>query len=168
MSLYLYEKVKCVPDISPKQIKEMRHILPVLNCGNMFREISGSREIDPVNSSFLWDAKPEGEEFTFSQPNMTTVITQHYSSVFFKPSLAEVYAWILVYMPRDWNCVTNFCLGEPSRIGGSSNCSCNCILMGGERLYKGSEIVFADGGKGHTLVKKPMKELVDLVNESSK
>ena len=154
MSDWLYDKIKRVPAISDEQIAAMRHIEPVLASSyfGMFQKIKGISRIDPRKQSFLWDAKPIGCEFTFDRLNRSTIITQHYSSVFFKPSLAEVYSWMLVYMPDTWEHFTHFCLGEPKRIGGSSDIMCECEVMGGEMLVRGKEHVFANGEVGFSLV----------------
>jgi hypothetical protein len=154
MSDWLYEKIQRVPAISDAQIAAMRHIEPVLRDGEsgMFRRIIGIGKIDPKTTSFLWDAKPTGQEFTFHTLNISTIITQHTSSVFFKPSLAEVYAWLLVYMPETWGNVTHFCLGEAKRIGGSSDIMCECEVMGGQMLVRGREHMFPGGSVGHELV----------------
>lgn len=153
MTKWLYDRIHRVPEISDDQIAAMRHIEPVLRDGEscMYRRIIGIGKIDPRRTSFLWDAKPHGREFTFHQLNMATIITQHHSSVFFKPSLAEVYAWMLVYMPESWGHFTHFCLGEPKRIGSSSDIMCECVVMGGEILYRGNEVTFANGEVGHQL-----------------
>lgn len=153
MSEYLYEKMRRVPTITDEQIAAMRHIVPVLSDGfGMYRRIVGIDAIDPRTQSFLWDAEPTGEEFTFDTLNVATIITQHYSSVFFKPSLAEVYAWMLVYMPDTWNLFTHFCLGEAKRISRSYDVVCECSVMGGKMLVKGKEFVLPNGQIGHQLV----------------
>lgn len=154
MPNWLYDKIQRVPEISDEQISAMRHIEPVLRDGEsfMYRRITGIDKIDPRNASFLWDARPTGREFTFHRLNMVTIITQHHSSVFFKPSLAEIYAWMLIYMPESWVNFTHFFLGEPKRIGASSDIACECLVMGGEMLVQGQECVFANGEVGHQLV----------------
>lgn len=149
---WLYDKINRVPEISDKQIEEMRHIYPVLRTGGFVRKIKNQELIDPRNQSFLWDADPEGDEFTFDQLNSSTIITQHHSAIFFKPSLAEVYAWIRVYMPETWNMVVCFCMGEEARIGSSSDIMCHCTLMGGPKLVKGKEFTTATGYTGYELV----------------
>ncbi len=153
MSDWLYDKIERVPTITPAQVAEMRHINPVLKVEDspMFRRIAGAESVDPFNSSFLWDAKPEGGEFTFHTLNVTTIITQHHSSVFFKPSLAEVYAWLRVYMPNDaWRVVRHFCMGECFRIGATSDFACKCEVMGGDKLFQGRKIKLP-GGIGYEL-----------------
>lgn len=154
MADWLFDKIQRVPEISDEQVAAMRHIEPVLRVGEscMYRGIAGIDKIDPRRTSFLWDAKPTGPEFTFHQLNMPTIITQHHSAVFFKPSLVEVYAWMLVYMPDCWWYFTHFCLGEPKRIGSSSDFVCECVVMGGETLCRGPEVRFANGEAGHQLV----------------
>lgn len=151
---WLYEKVSRVPDITDEQIAEMRHIEPVLRSQNsgMYRRIKDVDTVDPRYQSFLWNAEPTGEEFTFDVLNQTEVITQHHSSVFFKPSLAEVYAWIRVYLGDQWNAVKYFCLHDPARVGASSDIYCFCTLLGGPVLVRGKEITFPGGGIGHELV----------------
>ncbi len=152
MSDYLYDKMRRVPVITDEQIAAMRHIVPVLSDGHgMYRRIAGIDAINARNQSFLWDAKPAGEQFRFDTLNVATILTQHYSSVFFKPSLAEVYAWILVYMPDTWHLFTHFCLGEARRISRSSDVVCECSVMGGKMFVKGKEIVFPSGEIGHQL-----------------
>ena len=102
---HLYEKVQRVPEITDEQIADMLKIVPTLQYGNMYRTIKGYKKLDPRNVSFIWDAMPTGREYTFHVLEMTHIVTQHRSSVFFKPSLAEVYSWIcLLYTspsPRD-------------------------------------------------------------------
>lgn len=135
---WLYDKVNRVPKISNKHVAEMRHIEPVLRVDTvMFRRIAGISLKDPRNVSFLWDATPTGDEFTINTLNSTTVITQHHSSVFFKPSLAEVYAWIRFYMGKNWNLVKFFCLERPERMPAVTDYACHCLLMGGPILVKG-------------------------------
>jgi hypothetical protein len=153
MSDWLYDKVQRVPPISDAQIAEMRHIEPVLKIPEsvMYRRIKDADLLDPRNVSFLWNAEPIGGEFTFDTLNVTEIITQHHSSVFFKPSLAEVYAWIRAYMPETWSRVLYFCLGEPTRIGGSSDFMCQCQVMGGRILVKGEPFIFPGGQTGYTL-----------------
>jgi hypothetical protein len=154
MSKYLYEAVNRVPHITDKQIAKMRHIEPVIKSeGGMYRRIKGVEKLHPRNVSFLWDAVPTGDEFTFDSLNTSTIITQHHSSVFFKPSLAEVYAWIRVYMPKEWDRVKYFHLSEANRVGGSTDIFCHCTIMGGGMLIKGEQITFANGSIGHRLVK---------------
>lgn len=151
---WLYDKINRVPDISDDHIAEMRHIEAVLKMPNsvMYRRIQGIEKLDPRDVSFLWNAEPVGGEFTFHDLNRSVVITQHHSSVFFKPSLAEVYAWIRFYMPEEWRRVMYFCLREPTRIGASTDFMCECELMGGKKLVDGKPIVFANGSIGHYLV----------------
>jgi len=136
---WLYECVNRVPEISDEQIAEMRHIHPVLRVGtgSMFRSIAGSENIHARNVSFLWDAAPTGGEFTFDVLNMPTIITQHKSIIFFKPSLAEVYSWILIQLGDEWRSVSHFCVGEPQRIAGSHDVFCQTVVMSGRKLVKG-------------------------------
>lgn len=150
---WLYDTIRRVPPITDDQINAMRHIEPVLQDpkSGMYRRVAKIQKVHPRNESFLWDARPTGKEFTFHALNEATIITQHESSVFFKPSLAEVYAWMLVYLPDDWNRFGYFFLGEPNRISGSTDCVCECQLLGGPLLYKGDQVVFADGSIGHRL-----------------
>ena len=154
--VWLYERVQRVPSISDKQIALMRHIHPVLRVGesSFFRRIEGIEKVDPRTESFLWDAKPCGDEFTFDTSGQTTVITQHHSSVFFKPSLAEVYAWIRFYMGEHWPEVKCFCMGDAERIGASTDIWCKCVLLGGDEMVRGDRVRFADGSIGHYLVKR--------------
>ena len=151
---WLYEKVNRVPEITDDQIAEMRHIEPVLEVvrSGMYQRIRGIKHIDPRATSFLWDAQPIGEEFTADVRNQSKIITQHRSAVFFKPSLAEVYAWIRVYLGSQWDSVKFFCLHEPQRIGGSSDMWCFCTLMTDRLLVKGNEIVCPSGARGYELV----------------
>lgn len=148
----LFELVRRVPEISNSDIAVMRHIEPVLRQGYMFRRIAGISSIDPRDSSFLWDAKPTGEPFTFSILNMTVIITQHHSAVFFKPSLAEIYAWIRVYMPMTWQQVRFFCIEDNNRIDGTTDVYCKCTVMGGDMLVEGKPVRFISGAIGHELV----------------
>jgi hypothetical protein len=149
---YLYEVISRVPVITDEQIAEMRHIEPVLKDG-MCRRIKGIEKVHPRDVSFLWDAEPTGDEFTFDSLNMSTIITQHRSAVFFKPSLAEVYAWIRVYLPEEWRRVRHFHMGECQRLGASSDVFCQCLIMGGDMLVKGNRVTFPSGAIGHELVK---------------
>jgi len=155
MSDWLYDKVNRVPPITDEQIAEMRHIEPVLKLPDscMYRRIAGCQSLHPRDVSFLWNANPTGDEFTFEPLNITEIITQHHSSVFFKPSLAEVYAWMRVYMPDYWGLFRFFCMGEVRRIGASSDFMCQCDVMGGEMLVRGKEFIFPSGHVGHELVK---------------
>jgi hypothetical protein len=154
-SEWLYSKVQRVPKITDEQIREMIHIEPLLKTeSNMYQRIAGIPFLDPRKDSFLWDAKPIGREFTFTCLNITEIITQHKSGVFFKPSLAEVYAWIRVYMPETWKDVDYFCMGEPKRIGGSSDIMCQCEIMVGKTLVKGKSFVYPGGQIGYELVEE--------------
>lgn len=154
-SEWLYSKVQRVPKITDEQIREMIHIEPLLKTeSNMYQKISGIQLIHPKKETFLWAPKPTGKEFTFHQLNITEIITQHNSSVFFKPSLAEVYAWIRFYMPDEWNKVEYFCMGEFKRIGGSSDIMCQCEIMGGKTLVKGKSFVSPGGQIGYELVEE--------------
>lgn len=155
MTDWMYNKVQRVPPITDEQIAEMRHIEPLLRVENsvMYRKIRNSDRLDPRNVSFLWDAKPTGGEFTFDTLNTTRIITQHHSSVWFKPSLAEVYAWIRVYMPETWREVKAFCMGEAQRIGSSCDFMCHCEIMGGRVLVQGRPISFG-GPVMHELVEQ--------------
>lgn len=152
---WLYEKVRRVPEITDAQIAEMRHIEPVmLSETGMYRRMARAATVHPREESFLWGAEPVGEEFTFDTLNRTTVITQHKSAVFFKPSLAEVYAWIRFYLGDEWRAVTHFYMGDAHRIGGSSDIRCDCVLMGGRKLVAGKPVRFASGAVGHELVEE--------------
>lgn len=151
---WIFELVNRVPSISDAEISEMRHIEPVLAEDGMFRRIVGVEKLHPRDVSFLWNAKPHGDLFTFEQLNITTIITQHHSSVFFKPSLAEVYAWIRFYLREQWNQVKFFCLESPERIASSTDFYCKCQIMGGDMLVIGDPVTFASGAIGHQLVKK--------------
>lgn len=143
---YLYEKVV--------RVAEMRHIHPVLRVENsvMFRRINRIEDVHPRDQSFLWSADPTGDEFTFDQLNQSVVLTQHHSAVFFRPSLAEVYAWIRVYMKDDWRLVRFFWIQEFERVPGTTDVIAKCLLMGGRMLVKGDQVTFADGSIGHELV----------------
>lgn len=153
---WLYEYVQRVPPISDEQITKMRHIDPLVKLPDsvMYRRIKDAGKIDPRNESCIWDAAPCGPEFTFDSLNRTTIITQHHSSIFFKPSLAEVYAWILVYMPTTWGNVRYFRLGDYERIGGGTDVVCKCEIMGGDMLVAGNPAAFANGSIGYELVIK--------------
>lgn len=153
MKTWIFDLIHRVPDISDDQIAEMRHIEPVLQTdGAMFQRIARASKLHPRDVSFLWNAEPEGELFTFHTLNMSTIITQHHSAVFFKPSLAEVYAWIRVYMPNTWHHVKFFCMGESKRIGASTDIMCECRVMGGGVLVRGNSIRFADGSLGYEMI----------------
>lgn len=154
MTDYLYDKIQRVPLISDGDISEMRHIEPVLAVANtaMYQRIKDSAKLHPRNVSFLWDAEPVGDLFTFDTLDKAVILTQHESSVFFKPSLAEVYAWIRVYMPEAWENVRYFCMGNMKRIPHSSDCVCECTLMGGRMLKYGDSIMFPNGETGYQLV----------------
>ena len=131
---YLYDKVTRVPEISDEQIAEMRHIHPIFKAGpNRYQRIKGVDKIDARKVAFLWDAEPTGPEFFFDQLNEVEIITQHYSSVFLKPSLAEVYAWIRLYMPETWEGVRFFWLDIDNyhRFSGCTNWYAPCYLFGG-------------------------------------
>lgn len=158
MSDWLYNKVRRVPEITDGQIADMRHILPVLRVPDscMYRRIKDADKVHPRDVAFTWANEPIGGEFTAHSLNTTTIITQHRSSVLFKPSLAEVYAWIRFYLRDDWQAVKFFCMGDDAeRIGGSSDVACKCVLLGGEFLEKGDEFEFASGVIGHKL--RPLK-----------
>jgi hypothetical protein len=154
MKKRLYELVNRVPDISDAEIAEMRHIEPLLGADGMFRRIEGADSLHPRDVSFLWNASPVGDPFTFDTLDRTEIITQHKSSMFFKPSLAEVYGWIRFYMKSDWNAVRFFSLGDYYRVSGETDVICKCIIMGGDLLVKGQPVRFADGSIGHYLVKQ--------------
>lgn len=158
MQDWMYDKVERVPPISDKQIKEMRHIEPVLKLPEscMYRRIANQDKLHARDVSFIWNAEPAGGEFCFDVLNSTTIITQHHSSVFFKPSLAEVYAWIRIYMPDSWRMVRFFCLKLDSvkRIACSSDFMAECEVMGGKMLVKGKEVQLP-GGIGYELVTSP-------------
>jgi hypothetical protein len=153
---YLYEMVKRVPDISDEHIAMMRHIEPVLKFEyGCYRRIAGMDKIDPRNVAFNWDENPIGGEFAFDTLNQVEVATQHRSSIFFKPSLAEVYAWILFYLGDNWRFVRFFHMGEWKRCGGSTDVICNCTLLGGRILVKGKQIKFCDGSIGYQMEEVP-------------
>lgn len=151
-SEWLYDKVERVPTITDDEIDAMIHITPVLEHNGMYREIKDIDRIDPRNHSFLWDAEPTGQEFTYEILNQTTILTQHHSSVFFKPSLAEVYAWIKIYMPNNWDKLSHFCLLDPQRVGSSCDMWCPCIIMGGPRLVRGNKFRSLSGDWGYQLI----------------
>lgn len=154
MSDWLYDKIKRVPPITDEQIAEMRHIEPVLKVPDsaMYRRVKDAQEIHPTSVSCIWSAEPTGEEFTFHTLNVSRIITQHHSNVFFKPSLAEVYAWIRFFMLEHWRDVRFFCLGEAWRIGSTCDIACECEVMGGDMLRRGKPIQFANGTIGHELM----------------
>ena len=132
----------------------MRHIEPVLQVPDscMYRRIKDATSIDPRQESCLWDAEPTGKEFTYGTLDITRVVTQHTSSIFFKPSLAEVYAWIRVFFHDRWQEVDCFCLGEATRISQSTDFICQCDVMGGQVMVKGGDVTFANGEIGYRLV----------------
>jgi hypothetical protein len=166
MADWLYEQITRVPEITDAQIAEMRHILPVLAVPNssMYQLVRGADALDPRSVSFLWDAQPEGEEFTFHILNMTTVITQHHSAVFFKPSLAEVYAWIRFYLGDNWASVSHFCMGESQRIGSCTDVMCWCELLGGPQLVRGAAA--PSGHSAYELVPRNDASLRGVVTNS--
>jgi len=145
---WLFDKLKRIPHISDAQIAEMRHIHPVVKDGFGYRRIAGADSICPRSVCCIWDAQPVGDRFTFDTLNETTIVTQHKSSVFFKPSLAEVYAWIRLYFRKDWRMIRFFCLVDAQRISGSSDCVCQCKVMGGPMLTQGPDgiLVAVDEG----------------------
>lgn len=147
----MFEQIRRVPEITDEQIAAMRRIVPcILQEDGMYKEIEDADKIDARRVSFLWNAEVHGEPFTFT--NMATIITQHYSAYFFKPSLAEVYAWILFAFPQNWDKITHFCLGEPRRISGTVDCVCECMVADGPKLVRGEPVVFANGHIGYELV----------------
>lgn len=137
MSDDLWMHVRRVPRISDAKIAEMRHIEPVLYDPdtNRYRKIDGVSRMDPRYTSFLWDAKPAGEPFRVDRMQTAHVITQHKSDVFFKPSLAEVYAWIRFYLSDRWSDVKFFCINTQERIHGGTDVVCQCLLIGGDPIY---------------------------------
>lgn len=146
MAEWLFEQINRVPKISNKQIAAMRHIEPVLKTENscMYRRIKDADKLAPRTQSFLWDAQPVGEEFTFNTLNISRIITQHHCGCFFKPSLAEVYVWILVYMPKTWQAVRYFHIDGYGNIGSSSDHWAYCDVMGGKLLERGEKIRFVN------------------------
>jgi hypothetical protein len=141
-SEWLYNKVNRVPSISDEDLAEMvSAIKPVIRSrGSFYQDMTWPDAPDPRHDSFLWHARPVGEEFAFHQLNQCGIITQHKSCVFFKPSLAEVFAWVRVFAGDNWRLFTHFCLESPARIGASSDFSARCTLCGGPRLFQGREI----------------------------
>ena len=154
MDNWLYEQIERVPKITDAQIAKMRHIEPLLKDrdSGMYRRTDNGSRLDPRNVSCIWSAQPVGEEFTFHTLNVGRILTQHHSSIFFKPSLAEVYAWLLIYMPMSWERVRFFHLGEARRIGGTTDFVCECDVFGGDVLVKGKEFETANGSIGWELV----------------
>ncbi len=151
---YLFEMNERIPPITKDQIAEMRHIQPLLRVGETegFRRIKNQERLHAENVSFLWDADPDGNEICFGPLDTTTIITLHKSSVFFKPSLAEVYAWIRLYFRENWAKVGFFCLENPRRINGSSDCVCDCQVMGVTPLIKGRGQFLESGYTAYELV----------------
>lgn len=151
---WLYEKVRRVPEISDEQIAEMRHIEPLVKMPEsiMYRRVKGVELLDPRSESCIWNAEPVGGEFSFDMLNTSTIITQHDCAYLFKPLLSEVYAWIRVYLPETWHCVSYFCLGEPTRIAGTTSYYCECEIMGGPTLIRGKPFTFPGGQQGFELV----------------
>lgn len=151
---YLFEMNERIPPITKEQIAEMRHIQPLLRVGetNEFQRIKDQERLHPENVSCLWNAEPIGNEICFSQLDTTTIITLHKSSVFFKPSLAEVYAWIRLYFRDNWSKVGFFCLENPRRIAASSDCVCDCLVMGTTPLVKGRGQFLESGYTAYELV----------------
>ncbi len=134
--LYYTTRPVLVPEISDEQIAAMRHIQPLLcEAGTRkFARIKGIESIDPRKVSFLWSAEPENEVLYFTSLNSITIMTFHKygAPVYFKPSLAEVYASIMRCVP-DWSGIHFFNLRSrnmgPQNIIG--NCHwCYCDLFG--------------------------------------
>lgn len=101
-----------VPKIRRKQVEAMRHIRPLLRIdGSVYSPIKGIDKIDPFKTSFLWNAEPEDLKYLFPFSDSIEILTFHTyaATVFFKPSLAEVYASIRRFV-RDWSHVRWFCL----------------------------------------------------------
>lgn len=133
MKDYLYEQVNRVPSITDEQIAAMKHIEPVvLGSDGWYRRIPNANKIHARDCAFNWLDGTVGKGFQPGPLNQAEIITQHHSSVFFKASLAEVYAWILFYMPDSWKRVKYFCLGNGERIGTSCDFVSLCILIGGD------------------------------------
>lgn len=141
-SEWLYDKVNRVPKISDEDLAEMvSAITPVIRVSHSFyQHMTWPDAPDPRHDSFLWHARPTGEEFAFHQLNECEIITQHHSCVFFKPSLAEVFAWVRLYAGENWRLFSHFCLENPARLGSSSDFYARCTLLGGSRLFKGRQI----------------------------
>lgn len=125
-----------IPEISNEEIAAMRHIEPVLRVygSDFYRRIEGIHSIDPRGVSFLWDAKPSGEQMVFHPLNLVRIMTFHTfgAPVLFKPSLAEVYAGIRRMLP-DWSGVRFFHLHSenmgPANVLGDCHW-CVCDLFG--------------------------------------
>jgi hypothetical protein len=154
MMEWLFEMRRRIPPITKEQIAEMRHIQPLLRVGNGcdFQRVKDQDKLHAENVSFLWNAEPVGNEICFSQLDTTTIITQHESSVFFKPSLAEVYAWIRLHFADNWKHVGFFCVENPRRISGSSDCVCDTVVMGNKPLVKGRGQRMDSGAISYELV----------------
>lgn len=134
--LYYTTQAVLVPEISDEQIAAMRHIQPLLREPNTrkFARIKGIEAIDPRGVSFLWDAEPQREVLYFNSLDEIGIMTFHKfgAPVYFKPSLAEVYASIMRFVP-DWSRINFFCLNShnmgPQNVIG--NCHwCYCSLFG--------------------------------------
>jgi hypothetical protein len=122
-----------VPDIYDHEIAAMRHIEPLLQVPGTawYQRIKGIQDIHPRNVSYLWNAEPCGELMAFGPLGRVTIMSFHKfgAPVFFKPSLAEVYASILRFVP-EWKHVRFFSLrsenlGTANVIGDCHWCLCD-------------------------------------------
>jgi len=125
-----------VPDIYDHEIEAMRHIEPLIRepQSNWYWRIKGIQDKHPRNVSYLWDAEPTGDRMAFGPLGKVTIMSFHKygAPVFFKPSLAEVYASIRRFVP-DWKHVRFFSLRSddmgPEHIIGDCHW-CFCDLFG--------------------------------------
>ncbi len=125
-------KVNFVPDIGDAELSEMlAQMKPVMEVGGRFREI---KMVHPRDDSFIWDPKPGRlVQLYLGSLNSVDIITFHRSSIFFKPSMAEVMASIRRFVP-DWSPVRFFQVVPDSavRIDGG-HILARCRLFGGEQ-----------------------------------
>ena len=133
--LYKTTKPVYIPEISDSLVERMRsHIEPLIpdsDAGSGYRRIKDVERIDARRQSFLWDAEPCGPRLVFEPLNQLQIITFHAfgAPVFFKPSLAEVYAGILRFVP-EWERIRFFALradnlGADNIIGSCHWCRCS-------------------------------------------
>lgn len=153
LSSCLYNKINRVPKITREQVMEMIHIRPVLHgAGCFFYECGWDNgDPDPFNVAFLWDVKPVGDEFTFCDLNSALIIATTESSYYYKPTLAEIYAWIRVQAPDTWMLFSHFCVGEPTQFAGTVDYYMPVRLFGGPKLIKGEKL----GEDAYALIEDP-------------
>ena len=136
---WAYSIPKIVPDITDEQIAEMRHIHPVMKEKELtcwYRHIKGAHKLHPRNVSCIWDMKPTGKRLAPHTLNEATIVTMHECSYFFKPSLAEVYAWIRFFMGDEWTRVKYFWINENQTIRlANMDVACQTTLLCDDMIY---------------------------------